>query len=327
MSPLKKFLLKILLGLAQIVLVGGAAYLSFEWLMNSMVHSRKEIVVPALTGKTLREAASELSKVRLALSLEGEEYAPEQAVGTVVKQYPAPGSKVREGKIIAVFASIGSEKISVPEVTGLPLRKAEIEIKAARLALGEIAENYSLRQPKGYILEQDPKSMELAEKGDLVHLAISLGEPPQGKLIIPDFVGEDLEKATDWTQRHQATLLVKEDWTRSDEPNGKVLKQNLKPDTLFEKEILKEEGLALEITVARRKTSALGRFLEYTIPDKPIRKRELILKAISKGAEREVFRTTALPGDTVNIPLPESLNSLRVRVYLDGIFTEERKLK
>lgn len=292
-----------------------------------MVHARREVTLPDLKGQNLRQAINVVSPLGLALIKENEEFNLDLPAGTISRQFPLPGATVREGKIIRVILSQGNEKIQVPQVVGSPLRQAEIEIRAAQLTLGEINEIYSLKQPKGSIIDQEPKPMALTEAGDLINLTISLGEPPSEKLIVPDFAGKDLSQPQSWAKINGVNWKILEQWDATGAADRTVIQQNLKPDTIVDRNPNELSKLTLELTVARNmQNTGHGRFIEYTLPNKPLRQREIVLKALLPGGERQVYRSLATPGETVKIPLSSEPSSpkTRYRIYLDGVFTEEK---
>lgn len=304
----------------------AVSYFSLEWLMRQIVHARKEVPVPVLTGKTLRQAIDILSREGLALAKESEEFTSSIPAGSIIKQYPLAGTKVREGKIVRVVFSVGTEKIVVPELIGLPLRKAEIEIRAAGMALGETNEIHSLRQLKGYVLDQEPKPLALAEKGSLIHLTISLGEPGPDKIIVPDFTGKDQETALAWGSENGLSVKITETWDPAASRDRGIVAQNLKPDSILDREQIEIRPASLEITVARNPNMAAGRRFEYTLPARPVRIREVSIKSIAgSGEEREIYRGRNKPGEKIQIPVADSSGAkLRLRIYLDGVFMEER---
>jgi len=323
----RKFLWRGILFVVQVALVLGVGFLCLDRLMGSIIHTRKEIAVPALTGKTMYQALESLAPLGLGIIQEGQEHNPDIAVGTIVKQYPPGGSTTREGSIVRAVISLGSEKISTPELIGLPLRKAEIELKLAQLSLGETQERYSLEQPRSYVLEQDPKPLTLTEKGEMVHVVISQGEPPASMLIVPDFVNQDVTRVSQWSQSNRIELKIIENWTAS-AADGTVLSQSIKPDTLWKKSDLENLKPILELTVARQSSGNNQKYINYTFPATPARTRELSIKTISANGEEEVAKIHGNPNQTVKIPISSGNASLkRVRVYLDGVFTEERDLK
>lgn len=295
--------------------------------MGSIIHSRPEITAPDLKGKTLHQALEAVSALGLNLALESQEHNPDVAAGIVLKQHPLGNARLREGASVRVVLSIGGERITTPEVVGLSLRKAEIELRVAGLGLGEIQERYSLQEPRRFVLDQDPKALTLIGKGELVHLVISQGEPPPEKVILPNFVGQDLAKASAWAQNYKVNLKVIENWMGS-AADGTILDQNLKPDTLWNKEDLAYARPTLEITVAKRSSKATGASLEYTLPLKPKRVRDLSVRLVHSSGEQELLRIQAQPGQALKIPLPTDPNgSQRLRIYLDGVFSEEKVLR
>ncbi|MEK7287193.1 MAG: PASTA domain-containing protein [Elusimicrobiota bacterium] len=314
----------------ELIIVLAVSYGSFEWMMHSIVHARKEVTVPSLVGKNLRQALDILSREGLALAKESDEFNPNVPAGSIVKQYPLPNTKVREGKIVRAALSVGNEKISVPELTGLPLRKAEIEIRAVQMALGETNEIYSLKQPKGYVIDQDPKPLALTDKGGLVNVMISLGEPPGDKLIVPDFKNNDQDAASAWAKENAIPVKVLESWDPAAKRDRSVAAQNLKPDTILDREDIEARRVTLEITVARSMSEpSQGQHFDYVVPAKPLRTREVMIKSlVNDGEERGLYHGRAGPGEKIRAPLGSLANQsrLRIRIYLDGVFMEERSL-
>lgn len=294
--------------------------------MASIIHAHKEVAVPNLVGKNLYQAVESLSSLGLGFSKEAQENNPDAPVGTIVKQYPLAGSKLREGSLVRGVLSVGGAKIATPELTGLALRKAEIELKLSELILGETEERYSLEAPRGAVIEQDPKPLSLVEKGEIVNLVISKGEPGPDYVIVPNFVGKDLDTALDWCQKYGLETATSEDWTTANEDNT-ILEQSIKPDTLWKKRDLNTLRPIFKLTVARQAQTKNVKYLDFHVPVKPKRRRALMVKVSGPAGDKELLKIETEPGQTIKIPLPENTSSMnKIRIYLDGVFTEEKAL-
>ena len=116
-----------------LIALAAAAYYSFNAVMNSVIHSNKEIVLPDLAGKSLTEAVEEVSSLGLGLRKEGEEFNNNVPPGMVLRQAPPAGMNVREGKIIRVTISQGGEMIYVPDLKGQTVRAADITLKEVEI--------------------------------------------------------------------------------------------------------------------------------------------------------------------------------------------------
>ena len=76
-----------------------------------LIHNRKEVIVPDISGKSTSHALQALSELNLAVKIGGTEFNESVPIGTVLRQIPAAGSTVREGKI-EVLRSTGAPDVA-----------------------------------------------------------------------------------------------------------------------------------------------------------------------------------------------------------------------
>ena len=67
-------------------------FISADWVLGALVHTRKEVTVPDLTKKSVTQALGLLASNNLALKQAGVEFAKEVAPGSVLRQLPSAGS-------------------------------------------------------------------------------------------------------------------------------------------------------------------------------------------------------------------------------------------
>src|SRR5688572_11977647 len=72
----------------------------FQWGVEGAIHSRKTLAVPDLNGKSLSSALDVLSNPNLSIRKDGSELDSSVPISSVLRQDPAPGTVVREGKIV-----------------------------------------------------------------------------------------------------------------------------------------------------------------------------------------------------------------------------------
>lgn len=310
-----------------IEVAGGAAALTalaaagFWWALTGIVRERKEQIVPPLTGKPVAAALDMVSPLNLALRKEGTEFNSSVPVGAILRQTPPAGTKVREGKVIRVVVSQGGETMFVPNLSGLPLRNAEMLLRQGQLLLGEVTESYSLRMEKGMVLSQEPKAESSVERNSIVNVLISGGAPPEGITLVPDFNRKDVSEATAWAGARSVELVVQKDAT-SLFAYGVVLAQDPAPDT-----VLPPEG-KMEVTIsANAKAGASSvRSVRYEVPqgssDNHVR-----VVLVDPHGERELFNGLRAPGSKVDLEVPiAKAGGARLKVFLNGILVEERPL-
>jgi serine/threonine-protein kinase len=137
---------------------------------------------------------------------------------------------VREGKLVRVTVSQGGEMIYVPNLVGQTVRSADISLRYSTLVMGEVSKKYSLKACKGTVLSQDIVAGSSVDKDSVVNIVVSDGPPPEGVILMPDFVNKNLEEAEIWAARYGITLSVSAEKISGIKTNI-VLKQSPESDT------------------------------------------------------------------------------------------------
>ena len=92
----------------------------------------------------------------------------------------------------AVFALGGSEKVTVPDVTGKPIAQARTTLEQAGFKVGTETEVYSSEVSSGNVVSTDPKAGEQAEKGATIKINVSKGTE---QVSVPDLKGKSADDA------------------------------------------------------------------------------------------------------------------------------------
>jgi serine/threonine-protein kinase len=224
---LSKKILKVFIVL---VIIGVSVYYSFNMVMLSLIHSRKEIETPNLIGKSLYDSLDELSKTGFGLIKDGEE--PDQNIpaGMILRQNPSAGMLVREGKTIKVTISQGGETVYVPDLVGQTIRSADIALRYSTLVMGEVERKFSAAIEKDYVISQDIKAGQKVDKDSVVNIVVSEGVPPEGIILLPNFVNRNVEEAKIWTSENNVTLDIKTE-VNQDIENNTIVNQYPQSDT------------------------------------------------------------------------------------------------
>jgi serine/threonine-protein kinase len=191
-----------------LAIIGIAFYFVFNIVMSALVHSKKEVLLPNVVGKSICVATEELSNVGLGLKKDGEEFNQNVPAGVILRQNPYAGMNVREGKLVRVTISRGGEKICIPNLVGQTVRSADISLKHSTLVMGDVLKKFSLKAGKGMVLSQDIAAGSSVDKDSVVNIVVSNGPPPEGIVLMPDFVDKSLKEAELWATRCGVTLNV-----------------------------------------------------------------------------------------------------------------------
>lgn len=295
-------------------------FVSIDWVLGALVHTRQEVQVPDISGKPVTTALDSLATVNLALKQAGVEFAEGVPPGSVLRQIPSAGSTVREGRVIRVWISQGDEMVFVPSVEGLDLRAAQLAIRQAGLQVEKVENAFSLTIEKGLIISQKPKADSMLTRGEKVVLTLSNGQPPASVILVPDFRNKKLAEATLWASTQNMNLTVKED-PKSPFPYGTIATQYPSADSQV------APGSALEITVSRREASDDEKtyHLHYELPQGKKQMRIRIVMTDDNG-EREVINESKLPGSKIDLEIPYS-GKATFRILSDGILVREREIQ
>jgi serine/threonine-protein kinase len=296
-------------------------YFSFSWTMQTVIHHRKEVIVPDVKGKSSVNALQLLSENDLAMRIGGYEFNDGVPIATVLRQHPAAGTTVREGKIITVVFSQGGESVFVPNLIGLPLRNAELFLRQRQLLLGEVSESYSLKADKGTVLSQDPKPEISVGKSQMVSVVVSAGNPPSGINLMPDFRQKKADDAYAWAASAGLNINIMED-ASSLFPRGTIIDQSPAPDTVVSQES------RINLTVSARSVSAepeLEYHVRYEAPQSGVQ-RHIRIVSVSKSGDKEIFNGLRDPGSKIDLTIPFG-SADKVRIFVNGILVEERPVK
>jgi beta-lactam-binding protein with PASTA domain len=190
----KTFLRHLLLAVAIGVII---LLITLVWL-KIYTHHGQAISVPNLTGLTLDEADDVVSSRKLNIEVLDSIYANDMPRGTVVKQNPAPSSKVKvRRRIFVTMNAVNPEKASMPNLVSLSDRQAILALENAGLELGEVsykpdfAVNSVLQQKlNGSVIEEGT----MVEKGSRIDLVLGMGLSTE-TTTVPDLEGLDLAAA------------------------------------------------------------------------------------------------------------------------------------
>lgn len=147
-------------------LMAGYLYITY-------LGSIPETVVPDLRGLPLEKAFAQLEGLRLRGIFSGTVFDMKYPEGSVVKQRPEAGRRVKEGRVIRLVTSSGKRKVLVPNLLGRPAIQAEAVLAAKGLYLGESEEDFMPELNPGIILVQNPLPGEEVSTGSYVKITVS----------------------------------------------------------------------------------------------------------------------------------------------------------
>jgi len=134
-----------------------------------------EFVLPDLKGQDLAEAKLVLEDLDLGWEIASEEYAPGVEKGRILGQFPISGTMVKSGRSIKVVISKGERMVLVPEIAGLSVRQAKLNLATAGLELGDISWAFSDTLPEKVVVLSYPPAGTEVTGGTPVTLMVNRG--------------------------------------------------------------------------------------------------------------------------------------------------------
>ncbi len=180
-----------------LILVAAAVllFLASFWAVQGFL-SRDEVTVPDLQDKTVLEAEELLSKSKLKIKVEDEVYDAQVEKDHIISQLPKAETKVKEGREVTVVVSLGSNEVTVPDLSGKTEQEARIALENEGLEVGEVTKATDSNQPVDVVIYQSIGQGETVTAGTKVNLIINeKAEPEVVMTSVPSLVGKSLEEA------------------------------------------------------------------------------------------------------------------------------------
>jgi len=176
-----------------------------------------------LVGMSIDEATAMAGKNGLQIEVTSQEYNPSFRDGSVLTQYPTAGTRVKSGRIVKVVISLGEKDVTIPQITGISVRQAKLDLETAGLRLGDIAWTYTDTLPEKLVVFAFPSAGDTVSIGSKVNILVNRGRG-QGVTYMPDLIGVSIDQARETLRQKGLKIgLIK---TRHDE--------NFLPETVLE---------------------------------------------------------------------------------------------
>jgi beta-lactam-binding protein with PASTA domain len=250
---IKRFPLIFSMVAAGLILV-AVIWILFSW-MNSFTRHDEFVNVPDFIGKksvSLEEFSGDSIRYTIVDSL----WDPNQPKGVVHAQDPAPGTKVKQGRMVYLYTTaVVPPTIAMPKLEDLSQRQAQY-----------ICEGYGLKAVfkevddphRGAVVEQvyNGKRIEPGtpiEKGQTIVLKIGKGDESTADVSVPNLVGLTFRQARGKLIDMQLEWLVVPDAGIKDTLNAIVYDQNPAPGS--GRKIIPGSTIDIRVTMDKDKLS------------------------------------------------------------------------
>jgi beta-lactam-binding protein with PASTA domain len=181
---IRRFFNLVLGAMAMVAVAMVSAFLA----MRLAIHGR-EVKVPDLSHMTISEASRKASSMGLRLQLENKFYSPNIPSGQVLAQFPAAGATVRRQWPVRVTESLGTQQVSIPDLTGQGERSVSINLRRLGLELGTVG-HIAAPGPAGVVVAQTPPPNAQGIDRPRVSVLLSQADDADAEaFVMPSLVG------------------------------------------------------------------------------------------------------------------------------------------
>ncbi len=179
------------------------------------------VAVPNVVGQQREAAVAALKKEGFEASVH-EEFSEKDAEGTVLRQAPVGGTRLREGQAVDLWVSKGAQKVTLVSFKGWSSEKVQAWLEENGLS-GVERTGKSDAVDEGQVYRQDPAAGVEVKRGDSVTYWVSSGKK---EIAVPNLVGMTQAAAEQaLTDAGLAVGTVRQQ-SSSTVPSGSVISQD-----------------------------------------------------------------------------------------------------
>lgn len=274
------------IGIAVGAVIAGsiALYILFNFSHRGMV------TVPNLKGKLLSDARQSLQGLHLTLKEVGEKSDPTAPIDTILDSDPKAGERVVSGATISVIVNAGPNTVQVPDLKGMTVDEATGVLRNVNLLLQQPVSQQPSLLPQGQVTSQDPPAKQSVQKGSVVRVAISNGQPPATTSDSSSTASSGSNQGAQGDLGPAAT--------------------NTTPDTSKPTDQQKNFDYLLTIKVSHVSAAV-----------------ELRVDISDSLGQRPILEETHDPNDVVNISTVSPDSNAKFMIYYDGVLKQSIKVK
>ena len=211
-----------------ITIAFALACLALCWMIlndsSNLMNNKADITLGDYIGMTQDEAAATEQVVSGQISVTWEqEYNSDYAAGYIYKQSPVSGRTVREGQNVTLTVSLGTQYVTVPDLTNYVQADAEQQLKDLGVSV-LVTQAVDTTVASGAVIRTDPAAGSQVAAGSTVVVYISRPQVATTTKV-PSLIGMSAEDArTLLVQNHLGLGSQSEQY--SDQPVGTVISQN-----------------------------------------------------------------------------------------------------
>ena len=211
-----------------ITIAFALACLALCWLIlndsSNLMNNKADITLNDYIGMTQEEAQAteQVASGQISVTWE-QEYNSNYAAGYIYKQSPVSGRTVREGQGVTLTVSLGTQDVTVPDLTNYVQADAEQQLKSLGVSV-LVTQAVDTSVASGAVIRTDPAAGTQVESGSTVVIYVSRPQVATTTKV-PSLSGMSVDDARTLLVQNHLGLGSQTD-QYSDQPVGTVIGQN-----------------------------------------------------------------------------------------------------
>ena len=211
-----------------ITIAFALACLALCWLIlndsSNLMNNKADITLNDYIGMTQEEAQAteQVASGQISVTWE-QEYNSNYAAGYIYKQSPVSGRTVREGQGVTLTVSLGTQYVTVPDLTNYVQADAEQQLKSLGVSV-LVTQAVDTSVASGAVIRTDPAAGTQVESGSTVVVYVSRPQVATTTKV-PSLSGMSVDDARTLLVQNHLGLGSQTD-QYSDQPVGTVIGQN-----------------------------------------------------------------------------------------------------
>ena len=163
------------------------------------------VKVPKVTGLTQDDATKQLEDLGLVVNVE-ETYSNKVEAGYVIEQSVKENEEIDAGESITIKVSKGTEKVTVPYLTGKTESEAKTAIKDAGLKLKTVVTTEDTTKEDGVVVKQSLEAGTEVEKNATITITVNKLQENKKTTVVIDV--QSLLEGTDLAEKDKVTVKI-----------------------------------------------------------------------------------------------------------------------
>lgn len=186
------------------------------------------VKVPRLHSLDVSQASQRLEQWGLKIAIGDSIYHERIPLGSVIDHLPEAGQLIKKGRAVTILLSKGSRYYTTPDLQGVSMREARLQLESNQLQTGDIIYISSNEIPETAVIDQHPTAGTRLKRDGRVDLRISNG-PPSSMKTTPNLLAQSIDSAEDTLRKYEMQLGRVENQIDNSSPPGTIISQAPKP--------------------------------------------------------------------------------------------------